>query len=107
MLYKKWKERVFDPIHDKLSTHMDLSYPQLDSRKRALFTEYLAYRAKHTVFLDTMNKDYNPLSWTHDDVTLKVNDSADLMKVSSCPTPQSLGSNGLLRRSLTATEQST
>eukprot|EP00731_Ephydatia_muelleri_P031857 Em0023g364a len=67
MLYKKWKERVFNPIQRQLSTHMDLSYSVLDGKKRELFSEYLAYRNKHPVFLDTMNKDkYDPLRWSHD-----------------------------------------
>lgn len=73
MLYKKWKERVFNPIHTRLSTHMDLSYPMLDSWKRELFSKYLAHTNKHCAFLDTMNKDeYDPLSWSYNKAATKV-----------------------------------
>ena len=80
MLYKKWKERVFNPIQRQLNTHMDLSYSVLDGKKRELFSEYLAYTNKHPVFLDTMNKDkYDPLRWSHDKDATRVRIKANLI----------------------------
>lgn len=79
MLYKRWKERVFNPIQRQLNTHMDLSYSVLDGKKRELFSEYLSYGNKHPVFLDTMNKDeYDPLCWSQDKDITKVRKNTNL-----------------------------
>ena len=62
MLYKKWKERVFEPIHNELNKKMDSDdYKILDNEKRKLFDNYLTYSSKQEVFLETIShKEYNP-----------------------------------------------
>ena len=62
MLFKKWNERVFEPIHEKVVRKMESKdYSMLDSEKRKLFDNYLRYTTKQDVFLDTISHDkYNP-----------------------------------------------
>ena len=62
MLFKKWNERVFEPIHEKVVRKVESKdYNMLDSEKRKLFDDYLRYSTKQDVFLDTISCDkYNP-----------------------------------------------
>ena len=62
MLFKKWNERVFEPIHEEVVKKMESKdYNMLDSEKRKLFDNYLQYSTKQDVFLDTISRDkYNP-----------------------------------------------
>lgn len=62
MLYKKWKERVFEPIHCELNKKMASDdYKILDNEKRKLFDNYLTYSSKQEVFLETIShKEYSP-----------------------------------------------
>ena len=62
MLYKKWKERVFEPIHNQVNKKMDSDdYKLLDNEKRKLFDDYLTYSSKQEIFLETVShKEYNP-----------------------------------------------
>lgn len=62
ILYKKWCERVFVPVQTKLSEKMASNDFHLKgSEKRALFDQYLCYRNKKQVFLDTFNsEEYHP-----------------------------------------------
>ncbi|XP_065837438.1 protein FAM228B-like [Oscarella lobularis] len=61
-LYKKWKERVFDPVYAQVSSCMEREYGWFEMEKRHLFEKYLDYRnAKGFIFLDTYSEDeYNP-----------------------------------------------
>ena len=45
MLYHKWSERVFSPLHTRLaSVHGSSHYRNMDTERRALFQRYLDYR---------------------------------------------------------------
>ena len=62
MLYKKWNERVFEPIHKEIVERMASQYYHvLDNEKRELFVKYLEYSTGREVFLDTVSHDqYSP-----------------------------------------------
>lgn len=62
MLYKKWKERVFEPIHNEVNKKMASDdYKLLDNEKRKLFDNYLMYSSKQEVFLETIShEEYSP-----------------------------------------------
>ena len=62
MLYKKWNERVFKPIHKEIAEKMESQYYHvLDNQKRELFEKYLEYSTGREVFLDTVSYDeYSP-----------------------------------------------
>lgn len=64
MLYKKWKERVFEPIQNVINKKMDSDdYKLLDNEKRKLFDNYLTYSSKQEVFLETIShEEYDPNS---------------------------------------------
>lgn len=45
MLYHKWSERVFSPLHRQLAQRMDSQqWRALDRAKSSLFQKYLEYR---------------------------------------------------------------
>ena len=71
MLYKKWKERVFEPIQNTLRKKMDsVEYKIQDDETRKLFDDYLRCTTKQEVFLDTLSLEkYNP----YRTIKLKVN----------------------------------
>ena len=62
MLYKKWSERVFEPIHKAIAKKMESQYYHvLDKDKRDLFEKYLEYSTRRDIFLDTVSHDeYSP-----------------------------------------------
>ena len=88
MLYHKWTERVFSPLHQQLAQSMDSQqWRALDRAKSNLFQKYLEYRNRkvemrkllsllhpppflplsflpsQAVFLDTVSaEEYDPLS---------------------------------------------
>ena len=63
VLYRKWCERVFDPVQDKLSSQLtSQAYHSLDEARRELFDQYLNYRNRQHVFLDTISpEEYDPM----------------------------------------------
>lgn len=63
LLFHKWSERVFNPIHTHLLSKMDgPAYREMDRCKRKLFDRYLSYRNNKNVFLDTISpEEYDPL----------------------------------------------
>ncbi|XP_033100450.1 protein FAM228B-like [Anneissia japonica] len=67
VLYKKWQERVSEPIEEQKQNAVKVGYAEVDSRKRKLFEEYLAHtNKKGHVFLDTFDqREYDPLSLCH------------------------------------------
>lgn len=75
MLYKKWTERVFEPIHKEVVRKMNSTdYNIHDNNKRKLFDKYLHYSTRQDVFLDTVSRDeYNPDKVTHLKVCLSSN----------------------------------
>lgn len=62
-LYNKWCERVFDPLQRRLSAQMTDHDPVSANRfKRELFGQYLEYKNRKDVFLDTINaEEYQPM----------------------------------------------
>ncbi|XP_071955306.1 protein FAM228B-like [Antedon mediterranea] len=67
ILYKKWQERVSEPIEAQKSNALKNGYADVDSRKRKLFEQYLAHiNKKGHVFLDTFDpKEYDPMRLVH------------------------------------------
>ena len=65
MLFKKWNERVFNPIQQEIRRKMQSQdYQMLDNEKRELFDKYLKYSTRQDVFLDTISREeYNPDSF--------------------------------------------
>lgn len=63
ILYKNWCERVFLPVQAKLASQIASDeYHTFGIEKRCLFDQYLSYRNKKQVFLDTIiPNEYNPL----------------------------------------------
>ena len=63
MLYKKWNERVFEPILKEIGKKMaSQDYYAFSTTKRELFEKYLQYNTKQDVFLDTIShNEYNPV----------------------------------------------
>lgn len=64
MLFKKWSERVYSPVKEKINEEMTgPNYRSLDRRKRDIYKEYLDYsNRKGVVFLDVMSpEEYDPL----------------------------------------------
>ncbi|CAH3121639.1 unnamed protein product [Pocillopora meandrina] len=64
MLFKKWSERVYSPVKEKIDEEMNgPNYRHLDRRKRNIYKKYLDYsNKKGVVFLDVMSpEEYNPL----------------------------------------------
>ncbi len=58
ILYRKWCERVFVPIQTKLAAQIaSVDFHFKGSEKRSLFDQYLCYRNKKEVFLDTLNSE--------------------------------------------------
>nr|XP_034331853.1 protein FAM228B isoform X18 [Crassostrea gigas] len=57
MLHKKWNDRVYEPLREKIIDVMDgEDWPELDRRKRELHKQYLEFvNEKGHVFLDTMD----------------------------------------------------
>ncbi|XP_062601781.1 protein FAM228B-like isoform X7 [Saccostrea cucullata] len=57
MLHKKWNDRVYEPLREKIIDVMDgEDWPELDRRKRELHKQYLEFvNQKGHVFLDTMD----------------------------------------------------
>ena len=54
MLYRKWSERVFAPIQQRLVSQMEgPGYRELDAQRRELFNKYLSYRNRKVRFSDT------------------------------------------------------
>ncbi len=41
MLYKKWSERVFDPLFTAMKDNMESNGTVMDSRRRQIFNEFL------------------------------------------------------------------
>ncbi|KAJ7385675.1 hypothetical protein OS493_013702 [Desmophyllum pertusum] len=64
MLFKKWSERVYSPVKEKIDQEMNgPNYRHLDRRKRDIYKKYLDYNnRKGVVFLDVMSpEEYDPL----------------------------------------------
>ncbi|CAH3161578.1 unnamed protein product [Porites evermanni] len=64
MLFKKWSERVYSPVKEKVDEEMNgPNYRHLDKRKRQIYKQYLDYsNKKGVVFLDVMSpEEYDPL----------------------------------------------
>ncbi|XP_022295314.2 protein FAM228B-like isoform X1 [Crassostrea virginica] len=57
MLHKKWNDRVYEPLREKIIDVMEgEDWPELDRRKRELHKQYLEFvNEKGHVFLDTMD----------------------------------------------------
>ncbi|XP_071476681.1 protein FAM228B-like [Diadema antillarum] len=62
MLYKKWSERIWEPIDGSIYREMK-NYPKVDRRKRNIYKEYLRHgNRKGFVFLDTYDQEeYDPM----------------------------------------------
>lgn len=65
MLYKKWSERIFQPIQAQIYHAMKGNYAEVDKKKREMFNAYIRHRNKKGhVFLDTFDEtEYDPLSF--------------------------------------------
>ncbi|XP_054753477.2 protein FAM228B-like [Lytechinus pictus] len=62
MLYKKWSEKIWEPIDSSIYKEMK-NYPKVDKRKRSIYKEYLRHgNKKGFVFLDTYDtQEYDPM----------------------------------------------
>lgn len=63
-LFKKWSERVYTPLQEKVQTEMKSgNFKSYEKKKRQLYDRYIDYRnRKGTVFLDVFSpEEYDPL----------------------------------------------